>query len=111
MPSERSQTVRKRRAPYIDLIPLMDTIFLLLFFFLCAAIIQSSSTIADLSGSGEKPEKYQTITITKDSISGLENIEPLPVLIKADMDVDFGRINGVLRVLQERGVLRVNFAL
>jgi len=102
---------KRRRSPHIDLIPLMDTIFLLLFFFLCAAIIQSSSTMADLTGHGENPEKYQTVTITKDNISGLENIDSQPVLIKADADVDFGRVNSVLRILQESGVLRVNFAL
>jgi biopolymer transport protein ExbD len=82
-----------------------------LFFFLCAALIQSSTAIADLTGRGDNSEKYQTIIITKESISGLENLDTQPVLIKADADVDFGRVNGVLRVLQERGILRVNFAL
>jgi biopolymer transport protein ExbD len=101
----------KRSHPQIDLVPLLDTIFLLLMFFVCAALLQSGNLAAGLSGQDGRLKKYHTITITKDQIGGLENAGPLPVLIKADADVDFGRVRGVLRHLQERKITRVNFAL
>ncbi|GBR73275.1 outer membrane transport energization protein ExbD [Candidatus Termititenax aidoneus] len=109
--SEQRRTVHKNNSPHIDLVPLLDTIFLLLFFFLCAALLQSSNLAAGLSAPGEQIKKYHTITITKDNVSGLEDGGALPVLIKADADVDFGRVSAVLRRLQERKVQKINFAL
>ena len=101
----------KKLRPQIDLIPLMDTIFLLLFFFLCAAIIQSGNISARFNGQTEKPENYQTIVITTQNVSGLENIKTAPVLIKADADVLFGRVSEVMRFLQDKGLTQVNFIL
>jgi biopolymer transport protein ExbD len=111
MRSERSRTVRKRHAPQIDLVPLLDTIFLLLMFFVCAALLQSGSLPASLSGQGEQIKKYHTITITREKISGLDNIGDLPTLIKADAEVDFGRVREVLRRLRKHGATQINFAL
>jgi biopolymer transport protein ExbD len=103
--------MRKNNTPHIDLVPLMDTIFLLLFFFLCAALLQSGHVAAGLSAQGEQTKKYHTITITKEKISGLEDIDVLPALIKADADVPFERVSEVLRRLQERGIAQIDFAL
>ncbi|MDR1324197.1 MAG: hypothetical protein LBK68_07170 [Candidatus Margulisbacteria bacterium] len=101
----------KNNTPHIDLVPLMDTIFLLLFFFLCAALLQSGHLAAGLSVQGERLEKYHTITITAERTSGLDTVEAWPVLIKADADVPFERISEVLRRLQERGIAQIDFAL
>ncbi|GBR75827.1 outer membrane transport energization protein ExbD [Candidatus Termititenax persephonae] len=101
----------RRPPPHIDLVPLLDTIFLLLFFFLCAAILQPGSLATDLSAPGEQIKKYHTITITKEQVSGLDEATVGPVLIKAEADVDFGRVSSVLRRLQERKVQKINFAL
>lgn len=109
---ERSRAVRRRNTqPQIDLVPLMDTIFLLLFFFLCAAIVQSGALSAKFNGQGDELEKYQTVTITSQNITGLDNIGAEPVVIKADSDVNFGKVDEVLHLLQEKGLSQVNFAL
>ncbi|MDR2431055.1 MAG: biopolymer transporter ExbD [Candidatus Margulisbacteria bacterium] len=110
MRGERNRTAR-RRPPHIDLVPLLDTVFLLLFFFLCAAIVQSGSVKTRLSGKSEKTEQYQTVAITSRNVTGLTELNGLPVLIKADADVRFSRVDDVLHHLQERGIAQVNFAL
>ena len=88
----------------------MDTIFLLLFFFLCIAILQPETLSLSLSGKGgEKIEKYQTITITAAGVTGLAEVNPqLPVVIEAASEVPFGKVNDVLRALQEKGVNKIN---
>ena len=106
-----SPAARGNNLPHIDLVPLLDTIFLLLMFFVCAALLQSGSLETGLSGQGEQIKKYHTVTITQEKISDLDNIGDLPVLIKADTDVPFGRVNAVLLRLQEKNIAKVNFAL
>ncbi|MDR1453160.1 MAG: hypothetical protein LBJ25_04230 [Candidatus Margulisbacteria bacterium] len=101
----------RKNPPHIDLVPLLDTIFLLLLFFVCAALLQSGNLAAGLSGQGTRLEKYHTITITQEKIDGLDSIDDLPVLIKAAADVPFGRVDTVLRRLQEKNIAKVNFAL
>ena len=105
-----ARTVPKKNPPHVDLVPLMDTIFLLLFFFLCAAILQSGALPLNLAGQGEKIEKYHKITISAEEVTGLAEADSkIPVVIEAAPEVPFGKVDAVLRLLQEKGITKINF--
>ncbi|MDR1997320.1 MAG: biopolymer transporter ExbD [Candidatus Margulisbacteria bacterium] len=100
-----------RSTPHIDLVPLLDVVFLLLLFFVCAAFFQAGALPAGLSGQNGNSKEYQKIVIAADKITGLDTLNSLPVLIEVRPDVVFVRVREVLHRLQEQHITNVNFAL
>jgi len=114
---------RRRISPTIELIPLIDTMFLLLVFFVYAAVSLTTTRqlpveLPQVMKAVRIDKDYQQIVIKKDSlflnekkisITGLKNVSPgKKVYIAADKNVAYGRVAQILSILRANNISRIS---
>ena len=115
--------MRKRISPTIELIPLIDTMFLLLIFFIYAVVNLTATkqlpvNLPEIMKAIKIDKDYQQIMIKEDSyflndnkvtLSGLKSLpKDKKVYIAADKNVKYLQVVEVLNILKNNGVNRIS---
>lgn len=117
---------KKRISPTIEMIPLIDTMFLLLLFFICA-LLSVTSGISGKQLPVELPEVMQALVPEKDYSRLVVNSSQLflderPILLSelalleknkkiyvaADKNISYGRLAEVLSALSDAGLRKIS---
>ncbi|MBP2655691.1 MAG: tolR: protein TolR [Firmicutes bacterium] len=124
---------RPAKKARIEIIPMIDTMFFLLVFFMVATLAMTTATslpvnLPQASGVRDKNQQPVTLTLTKDgalfynkeSISTpaeavvrlmRQNQGEGPVIINADRGVEYGRVVELMDAVRQGGVTRLAMAV
>lgn len=123
---------RVARPPRLMIIPMIDIIFFLMVFFLFSTLqmVYQKSMPVNLpvaSSSHQEPPKPVAITLMKDgtisigdTVVGIEEIKPrveqladkadIPVILRADENVEHGKVIKVMDEIKSAGVTKLSIA-